>query len=192
MICEKCERIVDNARYCVIIIAMSICKYCKADLPYKELFKHKWDAHPAESRADSLRNLDQRKMTKEGRVRSLSNTDGNGHKPEDEAVPAQSDEVKTGKQAPEKARPPASGSTRVATNLAEAVSITIIPKTITINSMLFHQAKRVTEIEWGWPGYEPGDWLDTLLFVTFAQRGIILGAYQVLKKGGDNGSQERI
>ena len=45
----------------------------------------------------------------------------------------------------------------------------------------------VTRREWGWNELSPSDWLDTFLYETMKQHGIILGSYVKLdrRKGQD-------
>lgn len=66
-----------------------------------------------------------------------------------------------------------------AANAAEANIIEVVSRRVEINSMLLQIAKKVTEEEWNWPVLEMGDWLDTFLFWTMKQKGIVIGAYQV-------------
>lgn len=68
-----------------------------------------------------------------------------------------------------------------AVTLAEAVRVRIIPREFALDSSnLFWQAMEVAINEWGWPeDIRPQDFLDTYLYVTMKQRGIILGGYQV-------------
>ena len=90
-------------------------------------------------------------------------------------------------------------SARASTIPEEASIITITPRRFETTSALIWQAKLVTELEWGWPKFPMQDWLDTLLYITFKQRGILLGGYVVLdrelRSGGnknweeDNGSE---
>lgn len=78
---------------------------------------------------------------------------------------------------------------RFTTTLAEASMVAFVPKELRTTSTLLQIAKAVTEREWSWPEMEIGDWLDTYLFHTMKQRGIILGGYQVLtKEEADAGS----
>ena len=80
---------------------------------------------------------------------------------------------------------------KFAATLEEAASVLIAPNQFTTSSTLIWQAKLVTEKEWGWPEMPLGDWLDTYLWFTMKQRGVILGGYIVEAKPGkeqDNGS----
>lgn len=69
------------------------------------------------------------------------------------------------------------------TSLERATTLVVKPQKMEINSMLFQIAKKICEIEWGWPELSPEDWLDTYLFETMRQRGYLIGAY--MKIGGD-------
>lgn len=70
---------------------------------------------------------------------------------------------------------------RIATNLAEAQIVAFIPKEFRANSVLLQVAKSVCEQEWHWPNLPIGDWLDTYLYLTMRQRGIVLGSYQKIE-----------
>lgn len=70
--------------------------------------------------------------------------------------------------------------------LAEANVVAFVPRRLEVSSLLLMVAKEVTEREWGWPEMQVGDWLDTYLYWTLRQRGIVVGAYQVI--GGNHGS----
>ena len=85
---------------------------------------------------------------------------------------------------------PSSVSGKSASTLDDAVSVTITPKTFTMSSILLWQAREAAIREWNWPAdITPEDFLDTYLFESFKQRGIILGGYQVIdRKKCDSGS----
>lgn len=77
--------------------------------------------------------------------------------------------------------------------LDSAVSVVISPKSFSMNSVLLWQAREAAIQEWGWDSsLTPEDFLDTYLYVSFKQRGIILGGYQVIRRDGDGskGSEE--
>ena len=77
----------------------------------------------------------------------------------------------------------ASGDALSTANLAQASFLTISPKQFTMTSTLLWQAREAAIREWGWdPNITPEDFLDTYLYVSFKQQGIILGAYQVVDK----------
>ena len=72
-------------------------------------------------------------------------------------------------------------------SLEEASIITIVPKAFTTYSSILWQAKVATEREWNWPLLSPEDWLDTFIYECMKQRGIVLGAYQVVnRKNNEN------
>lgn len=76
-----------------------------------------------------------------------------------------------------------SGGAVPTTNLDDASLVTISPKQFTMTSSLLWQAREAAIREWGWdPSISPEDFLDTYLYVSFKQRGIILGGYQVFGK----------
>lgn len=68
-----------------------------------------------------------------------------------------------------------------ASSLSEAATLFIIPRKFEMSSLLLWQAMEVAINEWGWPrDITPEDFLDTYLYQTMKQRGIILGAYKVV------------
>ena len=81
-----------------------------------------------------------------------------------------------------KERPPRDLPTT--TNIAEAAIIAISPRRFEFSCSLLWQAMEVTRREWNWPELSPGDWIDTFLYYTMKQRGIILGGYQVVRRPG--------
>lgn len=73
-----------------------------------------------------------------------------------------------------------SSGARPTTNLADAAILTISPQTFTMSPTLIWQAREAAIREWGWPpDISPEDFLDTYLYISFKQRGIMLGGYQV-------------
>lgn len=149
---------------------MATCKYCGED--FKEIFKHQWAEHRKQMLERSRRSLPPGgNWSRRARDRKAE--------PEQDTVATESAVPSEGKKAQEKA------AARTTPNLADAVSVTIVPKTMTINSTLFQIAKVVTEREWNWPEMEPGDWLDTYLYETMKQRGVTIGAYHVVRGGND-------
>ena len=77
-----------------------------------------------------------------------------------------------------------------AAQLAESTSVMISPKTFQMSSALLWQAREAAIVEWDWDAdLSVEDFLDTYLYVSFKQRGIILGGYQVIGKEGGNGSK---
>jgi len=106
---------------------------------------------------------------------------GNGHNPTDDD--SSSDKGKGGKGKGKGGKgdkgKTQSVATKTVSTIGEANIVTIIPRSFTTSSHLIWQAKTVTEREWGWPQMEPGDWLDTYLFMTMKQRGITLGGYTI-------------
>lgn len=73
-------------------------------------------------------------------------------------------------------------SAKTALSFDEASVVAFIPKEFKANSLLLSVAKAVTEKEWLWPRLDIGDWLDSYLYYTMLQRGIVLGSYTVLDK----------
>lgn len=94
----------------------------------------------------------------------------------------------TGQQETQSPTPAGSRSqpVRTATTLERADVVAFIPKRFEMHSILLWQAKEAAEREWNWPKMEPDDFLDTYLHESFKQRGIILGAYKVVKEGNDD------
>lgn len=68
-------------------------------------------------------------------------------------------------------------------DLGEAVSVIISPKVFQMSSALLWQAREAAIREWGWPAdISPEDFVDTFLYLSFKQVGIVLGTYQVVEK----------
>lgn len=76
-----------------------------------------------------------------------------------------------------------------AASAAEANVLAIIPKSFTVNSLLLQVAKKVTEEEWHWPVMDMGDWIDTYLFWTMKQRGVVIGSYQMVSRNGNHNEE---
>ncbi len=73
-----------------------------------------------------------------------------------------------------------SSGAKPTTNLADAAILTVTPQTFTMSPTLIWQAREAAIREWGWdPAITPEDFLDTHLYYSFKQRGIVLGGYQV-------------
>lgn len=75
-----------------------------------------------------------------------------------------------------------------ASSIQESISIAITPRRFEMSSTLLWQALNAAVQEWNWPkDMSPEDFLDTYLYYSFKQRGILLGGYQVLeeRKNGD-------
>lgn len=69
-----------------------------------------------------------------------------------------------------------------AASTAEQANVFVIrPQKYEVSSMLLLIAKQVCEVEWKWPPLAMEDWLDTYLFETLRQRGVVIGAYQLLQ-----------
>ena len=78
-----------------------------------------------------------------------------------------------------------------ASTIQGSVRTTIMPKAFSMSSTLLWQAMNAAINEWGWPAdMSPEMFLDAYLYISFKQRGIILGGYSVIKdteKEGGNG-----
>ncbi len=80
----------------------------------------------------------------------------------------------------------ATSEAKPAASIAEANIVAISPKRFEMSSALLWQAREAAIREWNWPAdISPEDFLDTWLYESFKQRGIILGGYQVVRKGRD-------
>lgn len=74
-----------------------------------------------------------------------------------------------------------------ASSIDEAVSVVVSPKTFQMSSTLLWQALQAAINEWGWPKeMTPEQFLDTYLYISFKQRGILLGGYQVIPNQEEN------
>jgi len=78
-----------------------------------------------------------------------------------------------------------SAGVKTTADLEEAAIIAISPRRFELTSSLLWQAMEVTRREWGWNELSPGDWLDTYLYETMRQRGILLGGYVKLERRSD-------
>lgn len=139
---------------------MAECKTCGEIIGKGEYFKHMWAEHPEEARANLKKAQDA--------ARELKIANSKPRKPAKNG--AQQDTAVAVKS-------------KVTENIAEAVSIFIAPKTFQMSSVLLWQAREAAIREWNWPAdISPEDFLDTYLYNSYLQRGICLGAYQVLDK----------
>lgn len=107
-----------------------------------------------------------------------------GDKPSADTPPANSSDAKPKPAGTKK-------TTFMKTELLEEANILeIMPKVLTFSSATAWLAKRFTELEWGWPVMDMGDWLDTYIYHTLKQRGVTLGYHIENRKdnGGSDGS----
>lgn len=107
----------------------------------------------------------------------------------DEANPRKQ---KAGNEVPSPSGQPAAMTTGEAQvkGLAEAVSVNVVPKPFTMTSSLIWQARIAAIQQFGWnEDITPSQFLDAWLFISFKQRGVLLGGYTVLapKRSGGNG-----
>jgi len=146
---------------------MAVCSYCNNEYPGGgKMFSHQWRDHRDEKIASIRKaNVGRASIAKEVKIKHKSSPqDGSGAE---------------------------SKTLSKTANLDNAVAVAIAPRRFEMDSALLWQARAAAIKEWDWPNdIEPGDFLDTFLFEAFKQRGIILGAYQVIdhNKGGGNGS----
>ncbi len=144
------------------------CKICHKHIPQGQwkslkqaLFKHKWAVHREKMMAHSQKTLAAANAAKQKKKDTTSpsgtaqDTGGEGHK--------SAERVKT------------------TTVIEEASIFANVPKKMEFTSVLLPLAKHVCEKEWHWPVLSLGDFVDTFLYETMKQRGIILSAYQVVK-----------
>ncbi len=106
--------------------------------------------------------------------------------PEDK-IPLPPEDKKKGK----KTEKPKNQMALRAATASEANVLAIIPKSFTVNSLLLQVAKKVTEEEWHWPVMDMGDWIDTYLFWTMKQRGVVIGSYQMVSRNGNHSEEGR-
>lgn len=87
---------------------------------------------------------------------------------------------------PTKSASSLSAGVKPAQSLEDASIVAIAPRRFEMTSTILWQARAAAIREWHWPAdISPEDFLDTYLFISFKQRGILLGAYQVIGKEGD-------
>jgi len=108
-----------------------------------------------------------------------------------EEPPEPEDKVLSVKKAKKADKPKTSSTALRASSASEANVLAIIPKSFTVNSLLLQVAKKVTEEEWHWPAMDMGDWIDTYLFWTMKQRGVVIGSYQMVPRNGNHSEEGR-
>ncbi|MFA5391743.1 MAG: hypothetical protein WC331_10015 [Candidatus Omnitrophota bacterium] len=141
------------------------CRFCGEEMPSNKVFAHEWAAHRVERLAE-LDNARKAKAEKKAAAEGVS-AKGNGH--------PSSSETSTVKES--------KSPMKVTADIGEAVAVTIAPKRFEMESTLLWQAREVAIREWDWPtDISPGDFLDTYLFESFKQRGVMLGAYQIIDR----------
>ena len=155
--------------------AIKPCKYCGVEVTVGQYLKHCWDNHRPEMEEQASR----------GGAHRWAKSDA---KREEEAAENEPLVAKEPVAEPPPAKPKREKIAQTIT-LEEANVIAFVPKELRTTSTLLQMAKVVTEREWGWPVLEIGDWIDTYLFYTMKQRGIILGGYQVIERGDGHASQ---
>lgn len=78
------------------------------------------------------------------------------------------------------------GFTPRSTTLQGSVRTSILPKAFSMSSTILWQAMNAAINEWGWPAdITPEMFLDAYLYISFKQRGIILGGYSVIREEDD-------
>ena len=161
-----------NTLFPYIIRVMAACKLCGEPVGWGQYYGHMWKKHPKE--AEAQRQIAQAKFMENTRKRR-EEQGGNGSRP---------------------ATKPSAALTRApAGNIQESISVAITPRRFEMSSTLIWQALAAAIREWNWPkDITPEDFLDTYLYHSFKQRGILLGGYQVLEteKNRGNTMEERI
>ena len=166
---------------------MAQCKFCDYISVGRGLFKHQWDVHHdimEQCRQDAIR----KRQIKLGKIKpdipptvegngspsgQQPDNNGNGSKPQPQAQK---------KDYPGKGPPTTTGAGgKFTSNIGEAVSLSIAPRAFTMDSSLVWAAMEAAKREWKWPiNMTPQQFLDTYLYESFKQRGLLLGAYQIL------------
>ena len=162
-------------------MSMSQCSFCDYDAPGRTLFAHQWQEHREQMNQRRLAGMAKRlgrdvsaegiTVTAEGSASptgQLPDNNGNGSKPLPQA-----------QKKPTPVVTPTGG--KLTGNISEAVSLSIAPRAFTMDSSLVWAAMEAAKREWKWPmNMTPQQFLDTYLYESFKQRGLLLGAYQVL------------
>jgi len=81
---------------------------------------------------------------------------------------------------------------RVTGDVNQAAFIVVTPKEFRTQSSLIWRAQRVSEIIWGWPRMEPGDFIDTYLYYSFRQFGVGLDDFYLLEDRKDGEGKDGI
>jgi hypothetical protein len=137
------------------------CKACGAETD--NILKHRWDEHRSDMEAITA-------------VADSRNPYRQNAKKKDPTTIPTTDGGKDGQKAT---------SVAVA-GLRESTFTEVSPRTFRMNSAMIWQAREAAINEWGWPtDMTPEEFLDTYLYISFKQRGIILGGYTVLSPSRD-------
>lgn len=131
---------------------------------------HKWDAHRDAMMEFSRKGLDKAQIKRdreiEAEIKVNKDIKDNKQNEVEEKLKKQGDGTK-----------PIEPSAR---SIRDAVRIRIIPQILTMNSTLLWLAMEAAINEWEWPqNITPEEFVDTYLYLSFKQRGITLGGYQV-------------
>jgi len=163
---------------------MAKCDLCDFVSVGRGLFAHQWSAHHdiMEQRRQAATNARYAKMgelTPSKPVNAEGNGSSSGQQPDNNgnsSIPQP--------QAQQKKATPVGVSTtgaKLAGNLNEAVSVSISPRTFVMDSSLIWAAMEAAIREWHWPkNMTPAQFIDTYLFESYKQRGLLLGAYTVM------------
>ena len=174
---------------------MATCKFCGENIIGLNLFKHQWSSHHDEmeqlrqkGQATRFRNL-AAKAAKEAGIASddgvvVDNTvtaEGNGS-PSGQQPDNNGNNSKPQPQAQKKSTPVVTPTgAKLTNNISEAVSLSITPKAFTMNSSLLWAAMEAVKREWHWPAnMTPEQFLDTFLYESLKQRGLLISSYTVL------------
>ncbi len=166
---------------------MAICPYCNEEVMGQGAYlKHRWDRHPEIAQADLDKAIAKRKENQASRLEVKNKKRAElglpplEPKPKGEKNVEQQEQSNNGNSKPQ-SKPKEANTFRSTMILAEANKVTISPRAFSMASSLLWTAMQAAISEWGWPGdMSPEDFLDTYLYLSFKQRGIVLGGYQVL------------
>ena len=161
---------------------MAQCKFCDYISVGRGLFKHQWDVHHdimEQCRQDAIR----KRQIKLGKIKpdipptAEGNGSPSGQQPDNNG--------NNSKPQPQAQKKPTSVTTvagaKFTSNIGEAVSLSITPRAFTMDSSMVWAAMEAAKREWHWPAnMTPQEFLDTYLFLSYKQRGLLLGAYTVL------------
>ena len=161
---------------------MAICGFCGLDVPGQGgVFKHQWDEHKELMEQRRQRGISTNRA-KAAAKRGMVPAPVSAEKAEDDSLLGQRPDNGSKPQPQKKLSPVAIASgSKLTGNISEAVSVSISPRTFNMDSSLLWSAMEAAKREWHWPAnMTPQQFLDTYLYESFRQRGLLLGGYQVL------------
>ena len=159
-----------------------VCNVCGQPIEEANLFKHWWEQHPEWAR-DNLKKANKARGLNDSGVQQRETSDVDGDSNDDGNSP---NPTKTSSKPTKTTTQPKVYQTH---DPSEAQTYQIVPRAFTMSSTMLWMAKRAAVSEWGWdPELTMEDFLDTYLYISFKQRGIVLGGYTVTDQEPEEGN----